>query len=125
MKLTKIITLSLFMAITAMAQSGMLSSRMADTAMTRVWADSPNGTGIPPKWVYDFGVEANGLKALWLATGDRRYYEHIKKGVDAFVNADGTIKTYKVDDYNLDQVRMGSAALMLYRVTGEAKHKKA
>lgn len=107
------------------AQSKPLSEQMADTAMNRVWADSPNGKGIPPKWVYDFGVEANGLKALWLATGDRKYYEHIRKGVDAFVNPDGTIKTYKVDDYNLDQVRMGSAVMMLYRVTGEAKYKKA
>lgn len=93
--------------------------------MNRVWVDSPNGRGIPPKWVYDFGVMSNGLKALWLATGDRRYYEHIKKGVDAFVGDDGTIKTYTVAEYNIDQVRMGSAVLMLYRVTGEAKYKKA
>lgn len=99
--------------------------RMAETAMNRVWADSPNGHGIPPKWVYDFGVEAKGLEALWLATGDRRYFEQIKKGIDAFINDDGTIKTYKVDDYNIDQVRMGCAVLLLYQVTAEAKYKKA
>src|SRR5205085_6223179 len=38
---------------------------------------------------------------------------------------DETIKTYSADEYNLDQVRMGSAVLMLYRVTGDAKYKKA
>jgi rhamnogalacturonyl hydrolase YesR len=69
-------------------------------AATRVWVDSPNGKGVPPKWVYDYGVHLNGLKTLWHATGDRRYFETIKNGVDKFVNADGTIKTYTVEEYN-------------------------
>jgi len=102
-----------------------LSRQMADTAMNWLWADSQNGKGVPPKWVYDFGVILNGMKTLWYATGDKRYYNFIKNGVDKFVNADGTINTYKVDDYNLDQIRMGSAVLMLYRVTGDARYKKA
>ena len=109
----------------ASGQTVRLSEQMAETAATRVWVDSPNGKGVPPKWVYDYGVILNGLKTLWHATGDGRYFEAIKNGVDKFVNADGTIKTYKVEEYNLDQVRMGSAVLMLYRVTGEAKYKKA
>lgn len=125
MKFSFAIILLIGSVITGFSQSRPLSEQMADTAMTRVWPDSPNGPGIPPRWVYDFGTEANGLKALWLATGDRRYYDHIKKGVDAFVNEDGTIKTYSVTDYNIDQVRMGASVLMLYRVTGEAKYKKA
>jgi unsaturated rhamnogalacturonyl hydrolase len=106
-------------------QSLPTSEQIADTAMNRVWADSPNGKGVPPKWVYDFGVILNGMQAQWYATGEKRYYDFIKQGVDKFVNADGTIKTYSVDEYNLDQVRMGSAVLMLYRVTGDAKYKKA
>ncbi len=93
--------------------------------MNRVWMDSPNGAGIPPKWVYDFGVILNGMKDLWFETGDKKYYDFIKKGVDTFVQDDGTIKTYKVEDYNIDQVKMGDAVLLLYRVTGEAKYKKA
>src|SRR3954464_15419911 len=109
----------------AAAQSKPLSAEMAETAMTRIWMDSPNGAGVPPKWVYDYGVILNGMKSLWQTTGDKRYYDFIKRGVDAFVNDDGTIKTYKVDEYNLDQVRMGSAVLMVYRVTGQAKYKKA
>lgn len=107
------------------SQTRPLSAQMAETAMTRVWADSPNGAGVPPKWVYDYGVILNGMKTLWQTTGDRRYYDFIKRGVDTFVNPDGTIKTYTVEEYNLDQVRMGSAVLMLYRVTGDAKYKKA
>ena len=109
----------------AFAQSSSLSRQMADTAMNRVWIDSPHGKGIPPRWVYDYGVILNGMKTLWQATGDRRYFDFIKRGVDTFVNDDGTIKTYTVEEYNIDQVRMGGAVMMLYRVTGEAKYKKA
>lgn len=120
----QIIGLFLLLILTCQAQVP-LSQQMAETATTRVWLDSPNGAGIPPKWVYDFGVILNGIKGLWYATGDRRYFDTIKKGVDTFVNPDGTIKTYSVDEYNIDQVRMGSAVMMLYRVTGEARYKKA
>ncbi len=109
----------------AFAQSRPLSEQMAETAMNRIWTESPNGKGIPPKWLYDFGVILNGMKTQWYTTGDRRYFDFIKRGVDTFVSDDGTIKTYTVEEYNIDQVRMGSAVLMLYRVTGEAKYKKA
>lgn len=102
-----------------------LSEQMADTAMRRIWVDERNQPGIPPKWLYDFGVISNGLRPLWYATGDRKYFDHIKKGVDTFVNDDGTIRTYTAEEYNIDQVLMGRAVLLVYRVTGEAKYKKA
>lgn len=126
MKKSAVILFLFFIAAKfAFAQTEPLSAQMADTAANRVWTDSPNGAGVPPKWIYDFGVILNGEKNLWLNTGDKKYYNLIKRGVDAFVNEDGTIKTYKVEDYNLDQVLMGRSVLLLYRVTGEAKYKKA
>src|SRR5215212_6203009 len=127
MRFRTLFVLLIFAAYTQMAaaQSRPISAQMAETAMTRIWTDSPNGAGVPPKWIYDYGVILNGMKSLWQTTGDRRYVDFIKRGVDTFVNDDGTIKTYRVDEYNLDQVRMGSAVLMLYRVTGQAKYKKA
>src|SRR5262249_26907336 len=88
----------------ALSQTELNSEQAAETAMKRIWVDSPNGPGIPPKWVYDYGVILNGMKTLWRTTGDKRYYDFVKRGVDTFVSADGTIKTYTVDEYNLDQV---------------------
>lgn len=107
------------------AQTAPLSAQMADTAMNRLWVDERNEPGIPPKWIYDFGTVLNGTKNLWLNTGDKKYFDYIKRGVDAFVNEDGTIRTYKVEDYNIDQVLMGRSVLLVYRVTGDAKYKKA
>ena len=119
---TIFLTVLLFSAVVS-AQN--LSEQMADTAINRVYADSPNGAGIPPKWVYDFGTELNGIKNLWFATGDKKYFDFIKKGVDTFVQDDGSINTYKMTDYNIDMVNMGRSVLLLYRVTGDAKYKKA
>jgi len=124
-KLLAISGLVLLSIVQLSAQTRPVSAELADTAMTRIWVDSPSGPGVPPKWVYDDGVILSGMKMLWQTTGDKRYYDFIKRSVDAFVNADGTIKTYSADEYNLDQVRMGSAVLMLYRVTGVEKYKKA
>jgi unsaturated rhamnogalacturonyl hydrolase len=121
----KVIILICILVFTADIFAQNLSEQMADTAMNRVWADSPNGAGIPPKWVYDYGVISNGMKGLWWRTGDAKYFNYVKKAIDTFVQDDGTIKTYKVEDYNIDQVNMGRAVLLLYRVTGEAKYKKA
>ena len=110
----------------AAAPAKPLSEQMAETAMQRVWLDPATGkAGIPPRWEYTFGVILNGMKGLWLKTGDKTYFDHIKRGIDTFVNEDGTIRTYTVEEYNLDQVHMARSLLLLYRVTGEAKYKKA
>ncbi len=126
MKIIIVVFLSLFALTTVFAQTNApLSAQMADTAMNRLWVDERDQAGVPPKWVYDFGVVLNGMKNLWLETGDKKYFDQIKKGVDAFVNEDGTIRTYKVEDYNLDQVLMGRSVLLLYSVTGDEKYRKA
>ncbi|MEP6700106.1 MAG: glycoside hydrolase family 88 protein, partial [Bacteroidota bacterium] len=44
---------------------------------------------------------------------------------DFFVSEDGTIKTYKQDEYNIDNVNNGKLLLLLYRVTLKEKYLKA
>ena len=102
-----------------------LSEQLADTAMNRIWTDDGNPAGIPRKWTYDQGVILKGIEALWYATGDTRYFNHIKTGMDFWVDKDGNIKGYAIDEYNIDHITPGRAMLTLYRVTGDAKYKKA
>jgi unsaturated rhamnogalacturonyl hydrolase len=109
----------------ASAQTKPVSQQLADTAMNRIWVDDGNPAGIPRKWTYDQGVILKGIEALWYATGDARYFNHIKTGMDFWVDKDGNIKGYEVEEYNIDHITPGRAMLTLYRVTGNEKYLKA
>jgi len=111
---------------TAFGQTAPLSERMADTAMNTLWRDATkNESGTPAKWTYDHGLVLKGIEGVWHATGDRKYFNYIKQSMDQYINADGTIKTYKLDDYNLDNVLNGRVLLLLYKTTREEKYRNA
>src|ERR1700704_855241 len=110
----------------AMAQPAALSERMSSTAINAIYRDAAKKeSGIPAKWTYDFGVVLKGIEGVWLRTADRKYFEHIRRGLDHVVKADGTISTYQLDDYNIDNINLGRNLLLLYKVTGDDKYRKA
>jgi len=77
-------------------------------------------------WSYDYGVVWNGFEALYNLTGDARYLDYIRHGIDSFLSADGTqIRDYCMEDYNLDYINNGKQLLYLYRFTGEMKYIRA
>jgi unsaturated rhamnogalacturonyl hydrolase len=123
-----IVILGLLIASVSMAQGVAKrhtnAIRMADNIMN-IWSDSFALDGKPAKWTYDMGVIMKGMEGLWLSTGDAKYFNYIQRQVDFFVKDDGTIKTYKQDDFNLDNINNGRLLLMLYRVTLKEKYLKA
>ena len=81
MKLITSVFLSLLIYANVFAQASNnqpLSEKLADTAMNRIWVDDGNPAGIPRKWTYDQGVILKGIESLWYATGDAKYFNHIK-----------------------------------------------
>jgi unsaturated rhamnogalacturonyl hydrolase len=109
----------------AWGQAGVpTSERMAATVMT-IWKDAVKEPDRPDKWAYEQGVLLTGMQAVWLNTGDGRYFDYIKRLTDRYVADDGTIKTYKQADYNIDNVQYGRILLTLYKVTGQEKYRKA
>jgi unsaturated rhamnogalacturonyl hydrolase len=101
------------------------AASLAETAMN-IWKDSFTLEGDKTaKWRYDQGVILKGIEGLWNATGDRRYFDYIQKSMDFYVNENGEIKGYKPAEYNIDHVNNGKLLLLLYRVTGKEKYKKA
>jgi unsaturated rhamnogalacturonyl hydrolase len=98
------------------------AEKMAERAMS-LWKDSfivdPSK---PEKWTYDEGVVLKGMQGLWYNTGDGKYFHYIKQCMDLFVDNDGNIRTYKYEDFNLDNVNNGRILLLLYKVTGEKKY---
>jgi len=106
-------------------QSTSSSEQMAAAAMNRwktSWETDPART---ERWSYEQGVMLKGIEGLWLNTADGKYFNFIQRSIDRFVNDDGTIKTYKLDDYNIDNINEGKLLLTLYRVTEKEKYKKA
>lgn len=113
----------LFTAMQSNAQDW--SKKLAETAMT-IWKDSFMMEGDKtPKWRYDQGVILKGIEGIWTATGDARYFNYIQKNMDYYVKNDGTIKGYKREDFNIDNLNNGRMLLMLYRVTGKEKYRQA
>ena len=115
----------LFANVISAQKNQLLSVRLADTAMNRIWVDDGNPAGIPAKWSYEQGVTSEAIEAVWYATGDAKYFNHIKKGMDFWLNDDGTLKDYKPEDFSIDNVAPAKAMLTLFKVTGDVKYKKA
>lgn len=111
-------------AVPAASQTRPTSEKMASTVLT-IWKDSLATDGKADKWNYEQGVLLKGIEAVWLRTGEGKYFRYIQQLTDRFINDDGTIRTYKKDDYNIDNVLSGRNLLLLYRVTGQDKYRKA
>jgi unsaturated rhamnogalacturonyl hydrolase len=126
MKRLSSILLLFVMAFTAAAQTKPLSEQAAATAMTALWRDAAKQeSGYPAKWTYDHGLVLKGIERVWLKTNDKQYLDFIQRSMDHFVAADGSIRTYSLDDYNIDNILPGRNLLFLYKVTGEEKYRKA
>lgn len=116
-----LIGLLVITSLSAAAQP--LSQQMAATVMN-TWKDSIP-VGSQTKWSYDMGVVLKGFEGIWMNTGDVKYFNAIQAKMDWFVQNDGTIKGYELDEYNIDHVNNGKLVLLLYRITGKEKYKKA
>lgn len=107
------------------ATSQPYGEKMASTVL-RKWGDSVNfRVGRPIHWTYDRGVILKGFEYLWYNTGNPVYYNTIKTSMDAFLDAEGNIKGYSKDEFNIDHILSGRSMLTLYKVTGEKKYYNA
>ena len=79
----------------------------------------------PNKWNYIDGCMITALLSLYDMTGRERYYEFAKDFVDYFVQEDGSIRTYNIKEYNLDNINTASNLFFLYDKTKDPKYKLA
>jgi len=118
-----IIAIAVSLSNSVVSQEKPLSQQVAATVL-KIWPDTiPIGS--QTKWSYDMGVVLKGFEGIWMNTGDISYFNSIQKKIDYFVKDDGSIKNYELDEYNLDHVNNGKLVLLLYRVLGKEKYKKA
>ena len=95
------------------------SVRAANAAMAR-W---PQGhIGGRPAFKYELGTYLQGIDDVYLNTADARYYNYIKSAVDELITPEGTIPTYRPDEWQLDAVLTGRQLLRLYGMTQQKRY---
>ncbi|TWE08449.1 unsaturated rhamnogalacturonyl hydrolase [Neobacillus bataviensis] len=84
-----------------------------------------NDKGYNGKWSYDYGVVLKGFERVWQQTGEQKYLQYIKDNMDYFIQENGEIKGYELEEFNIDHINNGKMLFVLYKETGEEKYKKA
>jgi unsaturated rhamnogalacturonyl hydrolase len=101
------------------------SVKMADSFMKRYPLVSDMPFQKRRCWNYENGTIMTALERVYAKTGDERYYDYIKTNMDLFIQEDGSIATYNLNEYNVDMINQGKGLFILIEKTGKDKYKKA
>ncbi|WP_345147055.1 glycoside hydrolase family 88 protein [Flavobacterium ginsengiterrae] len=101
------------------------SDKMALTLMKRHPESYMLDDAKKPKWDYVHALVLHSIEELYKKNPDPRYKAYIRGYVDELVQADGSIKTYELDKYNIDLVVPGRLLFDIYAETKEEKYLKA
>lgn len=74
---------------------------------------------------YKSAILLEALYRAYKVLGDEAIYKFVKDMLDYYVPQDGTVRTFNLEAYSMDQVRMGNIMLSIYDRTGEKKYKTA
>ncbi|MGH2270675.1 glycoside hydrolase family 88/105 protein [Anaerohalosphaeraceae bacterium U12dextr] len=101
------------------------SVKMTQTVMKRnadIWSLD---FASKPKWSYTYGTVYKAMWQSYLNTKDPAIPAYIERYYDALIQEDGTILTYSMKDYNIDQINPGMTLFDVYHYTGKAKYRQA
>lgn len=76
-----------------------------------------------PKWAYD--VALLGMAIDRLGKNDKKYSGYMEDWVNYFVMADGSVKDYNREEYNLDRIFPGRNVITVYKRNRADKYKIA
>lgn len=76
-------------------------------------------------WTYEQGLMLEAFRRMGEFTGEQKYYNFIRQNLEHYIGDDGSIRTYKRDDFNLDMIAGGRALLFLLQTTGQQKYRLA
>lgn len=77
------------------------------------------------RWQYEHGLFVGAATCIDAHTGETGFLNFAQNWVDHFITPDGEIRTYRVDDFNLDQINPGKLLFPLYRRTGDERYARA
>ena len=124
----KIIVISVFIAglitLSGCAEKKMFV-RMADSEMKRNPESWMVDFSKDLKWNYCHGLELEAIYDVYRKTGDKKYYNYALSYADTVINPDGTIKSYKLEEYNIDRLNSGKMLFPIYAETKDEKYRLA
>ena len=101
-------------------KSELWSVKMANSVLNKsdslIWYKGDS----KPKWRYDLAFLGQVMDKL--GSYDTIYSQYAKDYIDYFVQEDGEITGYEINDYNLDKINGGKHLLTLYKRTGDEKY---
>lgn len=77
------------------------------------------------RWNYEQGLMLESFYQMYLHAGDKKYTDYLKKNLDHYIRPDGSINTYKISEFNIDNITPGVAVLRAFELFGETKYRKA
>ena len=95
------------------------------TAAAPLWNIEMVRSGKPNKWNYIDGCMITACLSLYQTTGDEKFLTFSRHFLDYFVKSGGVIETYRVDEYNLDNINQGKNLFTLYDLTGKQRYRDA
>jgi unsaturated rhamnogalacturonyl hydrolase len=99
--------------------------RMADSEMQRNPESWMVDFSKELKWNYCHGLELGAILDVWNKTGNRKYFDYVLSYADSIVNNDGSIKTYRPEEYSLDRLNTGKILFPIYQQTKNEKYRLA
>jgi unsaturated rhamnogalacturonyl hydrolase len=98
------------------------SERMALSIMKRHPESYRIDDAKAPHWDYVHGLVLTSFEQLYKEKHNSKYYDYIKSYADALIDTDGTIKTYKMEAYNIDMIVAGRLLFNLYTTTKDNRY---
>jgi unsaturated rhamnogalacturonyl hydrolase len=101
------------------------SIQMAEALIKRHPAPWTLDEGNPNRWEYTYGLMFKALLEIWKITENPKYFEYVEKYYDNYVDDSGQIRTYRLEEYNIDRINPGKPLFKLFEVTGKEKYRRA
>jgi unsaturated rhamnogalacturonyl hydrolase len=101
------------------------SVRMTETVLRRRPDPLKLESSGKPVWEYTHGLVMKAVLDEWSVTRDPRYFDYVRSYYDRVIGPDGTITSYRPDEYNIDRINPGKPLFRLFRETGEQKYRLA
>lgn len=90
-----------------------------------VWNIESIRQGKSASWNYIDGCMITALLSMADITGESKFFDFAEGFIDHFVLEDGSIRTYKPEKQNLDDINEGRVLFRLYSATGKEKYRLA